>query len=302
MQNILESLGFRLTDDGVRFWRTAAIYRSGDNSTALRISKKNGSFIDFVQNTAGPFYKLIQLSLGLQKPKEAKEWLSNKKFVPKIAEQEAPKIVMPEFFDVKMLDRLIKNHEYWTKRGIKNEIVEQFRGGIATEGRMTNRYVFPIFDIHERIAGFTGRDLTGKSPMKYKHIGEKTKWVWPMQLNRDILVESKQVIIVESPACVLKLFQNNIKNVLCLWGTQLSDSLLCALVGVFPKQIIIATNNEASQIGNNAAIKIQKRLERFFDKNKIFIFLPYSKDFAEMNDEDIQKWRADLNEKTLEKQ
>ena len=46
-QEILESLGYKLIDCGDH-WRTQALYRNGDNSTALKIYKNTGVWMDFV--------------------------------------------------------------------------------------------------------------------------------------------------------------------------------------------------------------------------------------------------------------
>lgn len=296
IKSILQNLGYTLTDDGACWWRTKPVYRNSDNPTSLRISKKNGGWTDFSENIGGPFYKLVQLTLGFQKPKEAKKWLEENQYVRPTISTEAPKIVMAEIFSPTMLDKLIKDHHYWNNRGIRTETLEEFQGGVAGANRMANRYVFPIFSNQETIIGFTGRDLTGKSPMKYKHIGEKSKWVWPRHVNEYIIREEKEVILVESPACVLKLYDCGVKNTLCLFGTGISDSIICFLIGCGLKRIIIATNNEPENfnIGNEAAEKIYNRLLKFFDPHKLKIALPVKKDFGEQTCEENLLWYKQL--------
>ena len=62
-QGILESLGYRLIDCGDH-WRSAALYRDGDNPTALKIYRDTGVWMDFVANTgAKPFEALLQETL-----------------------------------------------------------------------------------------------------------------------------------------------------------------------------------------------------------------------------------------------
>ena len=46
-KEVLENLGYRLKDHG-SYWRTNAVYRSGDNSTALQIYKDTGVWKDYV--------------------------------------------------------------------------------------------------------------------------------------------------------------------------------------------------------------------------------------------------------------
>ena len=66
-QGILESIGYNLIDCGDH-WRTQAVYRDGDNSTAVKIYKNTGVWMDFVENKGSkPFEALIKLTIKDQK-------------------------------------------------------------------------------------------------------------------------------------------------------------------------------------------------------------------------------------------
>ena len=68
-QGILESIGYKLIDCGDH-WRTRAVYRDGDNETALKIYKNTGVWMDFVQNKGSkPFEALVKETLR-DNPKE----------------------------------------------------------------------------------------------------------------------------------------------------------------------------------------------------------------------------------------
>lgn len=291
VKSILENLGYRLLNDG-KFWRARPIYRDSNNPTSLRVSKSTGHFIDFSIGKKGSFEELIQLSLNLKNVKEAKDWLGTRSF-QKIEFERPPIIEVNPKWDVSVLHKFVPDHSYWEKRGISFETAKVFQGGLFKEWKMNNRYVFPIFDYHKnQIIGFSGRDL-GNGLIKWKHIGRKYKWVWPAHLNRDLILEKKEVVLVESPACVLKLWDCGIKNVVCLFGTEISDSIICFLVGVQPDKILISTNNEPDNenIGNIAATKIEKRLSCFLNPNQIIIAFPFKKDFAEMDNSQIKTWQ-----------
>ena len=294
IKEILFSIGYKLTDDG-NFWRTKPLYRNSDNPTSLRIAKNNGRFIDFSAGKSGSFEELVKLSLNLTNIDEAKSWLGAKNFLKPEPDVNV-KINSQPIWNKNIISTLEKNHSYWKAKGISQETCEIFQGGILNNWKMDNRYVFPIFDKAERIIGFSGRDLTNRSLIKWKHLGKKQLWVWPSHLNRSIIKESGEVILVESPGCVLKLWENGIKNSICLFGTMLNDSIICFLAGVNPNKVIIATNNEPenNNIGNNAAIVIKNRLSRFINENKLAICLPSSKDFGEMSNLEISKWKASL--------
>ena len=64
-QEILESLGYKLIDCGDH-WRTQALYRDGDNKTALKIYKNTGVWMDFVENKGSkPFEALLKATLKI---------------------------------------------------------------------------------------------------------------------------------------------------------------------------------------------------------------------------------------------
>ena len=51
---ILTELGYKLTDFG-NHWRTSALYRGGQNPTAIQIYKDSGVWIDYVKNSQHMF-------------------------------------------------------------------------------------------------------------------------------------------------------------------------------------------------------------------------------------------------------
>ena len=63
-KEILENLGYKLSDHG-SYWRTSALYRSGDNPTALQIYKDSGVWKDYVEDSI--FYLLKLWCKKLQK-------------------------------------------------------------------------------------------------------------------------------------------------------------------------------------------------------------------------------------------
>ena len=65
-QQTLESLGYNLIDCGDH-WRTQALYRNGDNKTAVKIYKNTGVWMDFVQNKGSqPFESLVRATASLK--------------------------------------------------------------------------------------------------------------------------------------------------------------------------------------------------------------------------------------------
>ena len=293
---ILTDLGYKLKDCGKEY-RARPLYRDSDNDTVLKIYKDTGHWFDFKENISGDFTSLVGMTLKLEDPVKAKEWLKDKNFAfhqPK--EVSKPLLKSTKKFDLDLLSNLENNHSYWNKRGINNETLSQFKGGVGKAGKMKNRYVFPIFDIKNNIIGFSGRDITNLSKIKWKHLGEKNDFVYPLFLNSQAIEAQKEVVLVESIGDMLSLYQAGIKNVLVTFGTSLSLGILNYLLKMDVKKIYISLNNDSNKnnAGNIGAEKTYSRLKRYFDDKQLKISLPTKKDFGEMNKEEILQWKNNL--------
>jgi hypothetical protein len=293
---ILTDLGYQLKDCGKEF-RTKPLYRDSDNDTVLRIYKDTGNWVDFKENISGDINSLVNLTLKLESPIKAQEWLKNKNFVvaPSIQNQK-PVIKSTKKFDLSLLLKLENDQSYWFKRKVNTDALSEFKGGVAKAGKMKNRYVFPIFDINNNIIGFSGRDITNKSKIKWKHLGEKNDFLYPLFLNSEVIQNQKEVVLVESIGDMLSLWQAGIKNVLVTFGTNLSLGILNYCLKTDMKKIFISLNNDSAKnmAGNIGAEKAQARLSRYFDKNQLIIALPSKKDFGEMSIEEILQWKQNL--------
>ena len=64
VKEVLESLGYKLDDRG-KYWQTNAMFRDGDNRTAIQIYKDTGVWKDHVQDTKFmKFEVLVKKTLG----------------------------------------------------------------------------------------------------------------------------------------------------------------------------------------------------------------------------------------------
>ena len=164
---------------------------------------------------------------------------------------------------------------------------------------MKDRYVFPIFNYNKEIVGFTGRDLLSKQNSwrpKWKHIGDKSKWRYPLISNHKILRSKKQVILVESVGDMLSLWESGIKNTIVTFGLDLNSDLMSLLIRLDPRKIIISFNNDSNKnsAGNLACQKVYKKLRNHFDSNQLQVLLPLENDFGDMNEQQIKLWQKKI--------
>ncbi len=203
-----------------------------------------------------------------------------------------PKIEIAKTWPANVLDRLIKDHSYWVGRGVSEPTVAAFRGGVATEGQMAGRYVFPQFNQQGEIIGFSGRCLKEMTKAerkqfnrpKWKHLGPSGSFVWG-----DMGTRGGPFNLVESIGDSLKLLDNRVHGVRCLFGTTLSEELLGHLIAVNPSRIRVSTNlDEATRMGNRighpgqeAAARAKKTLDKFFNPSTVDILHPPCNDWGD---------------------
>jgi hypothetical protein len=305
IKECLQSLGYKLSDRG-SYWQTNALFRNGDNSTAIQIYKNTGVWKDYVQNSPySPLQKLVEVTLGTNDPKEIKKYLEEEDIgstYNKIESDE--KIKMEEVYPEECLDKLLPHYKFYNERGIGDEVIKALKGGFAMNGKLNKRFVFPIYNEHNQIIGFSGRDMIKSEPNsnrpKWKHIGTKKSWIYPLYVDnsfRESVVNSGEVILVESIGDLLRLNQFGYNNVLVTFGLDVSTKLTCAMVSLGISRIVLSLNNDEKSERNRgleASIKNYLKLLNFFDRDKLAICLPSKKDFGEMNDEDFNIWGRKL--------
>lgn len=295
----LTTLGYILKDYG-NHYRTSALFREGTNPMSLAIRKSDGRFRDFGgKGQSGTFKELLQLIGG--NPADIEKYIKDaeleaREYVPK------QKLTKKKIYERSVLVNLLPHWDMYLQDGISEQTLRLFEVGLAQSGKLNRRYCFPIYNEKNEIIGFTGRWFKKDAPSslaKWKHIGAMNEWVWPLHLNKEIIEQAEEIILVESPNCVLHMWEAGIKNVLCLFTIRLNPKLLKYLL-TLPnlKRIVIATNNEVDNksIGNNAASDIRKKLLRYFPEEKVLIRLPIKKDFAIMSTEEILEWHKLLTE------
>jgi hypothetical protein len=283
IQCTLENIGYSLVDFG-NHWRTNALYRGGDNKMSIRIYKNTGVWTDFVNGSKSlPFERLLQLTIG-KDYKKLNEITSSLKKSDEFAYIKKETIEMEEIYPKEILQKLFPNYNFYTKKGFSEETLKFYKTGLAGAGKMYRRMVFPIFNEHQQIVGFSGRkiDEHNEQSPKWKHLGKRKNWVYPAYVPNgtsvDSIIKQKQeVVLVESIGDSMALFESGIKNNLVTFGIGCSPAIIAYLNSTPIKKITIATNNDfrsAANHGYNGAVKILMALRPYFDFDSIEIRMP----------------------------
>jgi hypothetical protein len=294
--DILNKIGYVKLHDFGRQLSTRPLYRDSDNDLALTINKDTGEWYDFVERVGGPLESLIEKTLGTTLTPELKQSLESESFLPD--RRTEVEVNHPRTFDKASLARLIPDKTYWNKRGVSSTTLEALGGGVAVNGRMMNRYVFPILNERDELVGFSGRYIYKSDYVaKWKHIGKKSAWVYPLIHTKEIF-NSRQVILVESIGDMLALKDTGIHNVLVTFGVKVSSTLKTLILKMDCDDIILAFNNDRlnKQVGNKAAQDAKWEFLNYFDENQVRMALPDQKnDFGEMTREEILLWKQKLS-------
>lgn len=302
-KDILEDLGYKLSDCG-NHWRTSALYRGGDNATSLMIYKNTGIWNDFVNGKSKqPFKNLIELTLHGQPDKLISILQSIKRGEQTITEYKPKTLIeMEKVYDESILEKLFPHYNFYNEKKISEDTQKFFKLGLAGQGNMYRRIVFPIYNEHHQIVGFSGRAVDNNKHPKWKHLGKKNKWVYPAYIPNEESVDSiidsyESVYIVESIGDALALFDSGIKNVIVNFGLYISPAIITYLTGKSLKKIILAGNNDFNSDKNRGligSIRNYLKLSSYFDLDCLSIKNP-PKGYNDLGDayqdgQDLNSW------------
>ena len=229
-KDILLDIGYSNIIDNGREFRMKPIYRDSSSNTVLSVRKDTGTFIDFSKGLRGSFADLVKMSLDLGSTEEAQKWLSGSHGLSRDIKKPKPKIGEVKILPKESLDKKIHDDTYWLGRGVSEETLKPFEGGIIKVGKMADRYVFPIFNYKKELVGVSGRyiyplEQDSKIP-KWKHIGQKKNWKYPLQINNKIIRKEKKAILVESIGDMLALWEAGIHYPVVTFGLDVSVEII----------------------------------------------------------------------------
>lgn len=288
----LRELGYQLRDCGA-YWQTAALFRGGDNQTALRIWKNSGRWTDFVESKSGSFESLIRKTTGKSSIGHIIEYNLDEEIKPKILLKEE------KTFSAESLKKLLPDYTYWNKRGIPTNVLKEYRCGLATGGKLYQRIVFPIFRRDGKIHGFSGRKVNEENDRpKWLHYGKSADWFYPyfsIDYVREKIEEENRIFVVESIGDSMSLYRSGVENNIVAFTNKINAKLIARLAAT-GADICLSFNNdsEGQNRGFDGALTSLLRLIDCVDITKIWFTPPKKNDFGAMNDTEVRQWRDGL--------
>lgn len=287
IKEILQNAGFKIVLETADYYRMKPLHRASSNPSCLAVNKKTGQWKDWGSTDHGSLEYLIKITTG-----------GKIDFQPIINDVDDLKEEISISFNKEEIKALLPSYSFYNKKGISNETLKLFQGGFCQGGKMYNRFVFPIYNRSGmELVGLAGRAIL-ENPVKWKLMGKKTKWSYPLFVSESQIIQKKSVILVESIGDLLSLYESGIKNVLVLFGTAISNHMISEIITLCVSRIIIATNNDSQKninAGQIAAQKIKEKLSCWFSTSSVDICLPEQNDFGDMSKEEILKWKIKYN-------
>lgn len=296
--SVLQSLGYKLTDRG-SYWQTRALFRGGDNPTAIRIYKDKGVWCDFVESGKNyPFELLIKRTTG---KKDVSEYLQN---IHQPIRLERRLLKEEKTFSNDVLRKLLPDYDYFLKRGVTKEVQQVYQCGLATSGKLYQRIVFPVRRGDKKIHGFSGRKvLEDNDRPNWLHWGQSKDWFYPyftIPQVEEKIKEEKVVYLVESIGDSMKMFQNGLENNLVAFTNKIGPKMV-SKIAALDAEIVIAFNDDSNKEGNQkdqgkkGALSSILKLIDVVDLNRIWFVKPTKNDFGEMDWQDFKEFKNNLS-------
>lgn len=299
-------LGFQPTSETQDYITCFPIWRDSDNPKGCLIDRRSGVVTDWADSVSMSFVSAVSKVLGIC-IKDAKEWVTKKGkgFDTYQKVEKAGKIDMPKKFSMDELGHTTASYKFYLNKGISQKTLEDFGCVFCHGGRMSNRATFPIWDNKGVLRGFSGRDVLnypGTTRPKWKHLGQSRAFCYPGFLTQPHIISTEQVLLVESIGDALAAYDAGIKQVLVLFGLNMSKELLCYITSLNPKTIFLGLNNDETKEenrGKKAAEKVKNNLLKFFSPKTIETLILPKNDFGDMSKEEIIQFAQENGIKTL---
>ena len=241
IEQILTKLNFKPKDKG-NYYQFANL--DGDNPTAISIRKKDLVVCNFTRGYNGDIITLIQESYHIDFLSALKMILdileydnftiNKSSYISELIEleKESEKIeeeLLPELNENILKKYLAKPNKLWYNEGINVDTQAEFQ---IMYDKDSECIIIPIRDENNRLVGIKNRKNTSEDVyMKYfySYPYQKSKILYNLNKSKEYIIESKEVIVVESEKTVMKLWQNGIKNVVAISGADISYNQLLKL-------------------------------------------------------------------------
>jgi len=256
-------------------------------------NKKNRIY-DINQTTANFFHQFL---LKMSASKEARDYLEKRGLNQKTIEEFKIGFI-PEQWRL-LTDYLIKKGKGIDDMIDAGIVIKKDGANVSTGrgfyDRFRGRIMFPIWDIHGNVVGFTGRQLVENKEAGGKYVNspetavyDKSRVLYGLNFARQPIRISDLAVVVEGQVDVISSHQVDMKNVVASSGTALTEQQI-KLIKRYTKNIVFAFDSD--QAGEKAAKRgIDMAIKEGMDVKIVEIPEGAGKDADECIQKDKEVW------------
>lgn len=152
-----------------------------------------------------------------------------------------------------------RTHNYFLNRGYKPETLKTFEMGFGTKGKDKDRCIFPIRNVTGGLVGWTGRTVKN-DPVKWLHQPYDRFYsslnLFGIDKAVQHIIDENSVYIVESPGNAMRLWELGIKNVVAIFGMQLSQYQIDILSQYCDTFYLLFDNDQGGYDGIDIAVNL----------------------------------------------
>ena len=220
-------------------------------------SQKIGELFGLLESAT----KLYQEALYTDEGKICREYIASRDFTEDTVKRFRFGYA-PDSWDF-LTGRLGRNNPKTLEAMEKVGLVKKRDNGSGYYDTFRGRFIFPIVDIHGRVAGFSARRLDGVKENKYINSPDcetyhKGRILFNLRDGIPIIRRQDEVVVVEGPLDAISLYQHGITNVVASCGTALTEEQVNILARNCKNIIFCYDADSAGQKANIKAISTQR--------------------------------------------
>jgi len=224
-------------------------FTCGEKGTLVSLIKKLKNVSDSVAQQIIQGYEDVSFQRIKKKLSNLREQHSERKAEVKV-------ITLPGLVEVETCKKAL---QYLQNRGLYLNVIRKFNIQFCQRGLYKDRLIIPIF-YERKCVGFIARDITDQAESKYLLPSEfkKSKYLF----NIDTINSNKPVWLVEGVFDVLKLFQFGLRNVVAVFGSEVSDTQVALLLRKNVREVVLCFDSD--QAGTKVMKNFIRKYNQFF--------------------------------------
>jgi len=149
---------------------------------------------------------------------------------------------------------------YLQNRKLSTDVIKTFKLGYVprfVNHQLRGRIIIPLYDPSANLIALGSRSVFSNDdllPVYWHESYEKNFYVYGIHLSKQFIRKYHFAIVCEGPFDFLQLYNHKVRNVVSLWGTNLSDVHI-SVIGRYCNEIVMLLDTDENRSGQKGAEK-----------------------------------------------